>query len=131
MPKIMFVGISTPTHEAAAQYIAEQWRQVLGIQAVEMKPEIETYAGPDQQSVQIFRDDVGTRVPDAVSYLLGSIYSGSGNAQNKMGGYENAEIDSLLEQASAKGRRRPRSHRVRAEGTAPFPRRLDVYSLLL
>lgn len=103
MPKIMFVGISTPTHEAAAQYIAEQWRQVLGIQAIEMKPEIETYAGPDQQSVQIFRDDVGTRVPDAVSYLLGSIYSGSGNAQNKMGGYKNAEIDSLLEQASAMG----------------------------
>ncbi|MDP2791648.1 MAG: ABC transporter substrate-binding protein, partial [Rectinemataceae bacterium] len=34
LPKIMFVGISTPTHEAAAQYIAEQWRQVLGIQAV-------------------------------------------------------------------------------------------------
>lgn len=103
MPKIMFVGISTPTHEAAAQYIAEQWRQVLGLQSVEMKPEIETYSGPDQQSVQIFRDDVGTRVPDAVSYLMGAIYSKSGNAMNKMGGYANAEIDSLLEQASAKG----------------------------
>ena len=103
LPKIMFVGISTPTHEAAAQYIAEQWRKVLGIEAVEMKPEIETYSGPDQKGVQIFRDDVGTRVPDAVSYLLGSIYSKSGNATNKMGGYANAEIDSLLDQASTKG----------------------------
>lgn len=103
LPKMMFVGISTPTHEAAAQYIAEQWRQNLGIQGVEMKPAIETYAGPDQQSVQIFRDDVGTRVPDAVSYLLGSIYSGSGNATNKMGGYTNEKIDALLEDASTKG----------------------------
>jgi peptide/nickel transport system substrate-binding protein len=103
LPKIMFVGISTPTHEAAAQYIAEQWRKILGIQGTEMKPAIETYAGPDQKSVQVFRDDVGTRVPDAVSYLMGAIHSSSGNALNKMGGYKNAEVDKLLEEASAKG----------------------------
>jgi peptide/nickel transport system substrate-binding protein len=103
LPKIMFVGISTPTHEAAAQYIAEQWRKILGIQGTEMKPAIETYAGPDQKSVQVFRDDVGTRVPDAVSYLMGSIHSASGNATNKMGGYKNAEVDKDLEAASAKG----------------------------
>ena len=96
-------GISTPTHEAAAQYIAEQWRTVLGITGIEMKPAIETYSGPDQASVQIFRDDVGTRVPDAVSYLMGAIHSGSGNARNKLGGYGNAEVDKLLEQASVKG----------------------------
>jgi peptide/nickel transport system substrate-binding protein len=107
LPKIMFVGISTPTHEAAAQYIAEQWRTVLGIEGVEMKPAIETYSGPDQANVQIFRDDVGTRVPDAVSYLMGSIYSGSGNAQNKMGGYSNPQIDALLEEASTKGVKDP------------------------
>jgi peptide/nickel transport system substrate-binding protein len=103
MPKIMFVGVSTPTHEAAAQYIAEQWRKNLGIEGVEMKPAIETYSGPDQASVQVFRDDVGTRVPDAVSYLMGSIYSGSGNAANKMGGYKNDKIDELLLEASVKG----------------------------
>ncbi len=107
LPKIMFVGISTPTHEAAAQYIAEQWRSILGIEGVEMKPAIETYAGPDQASVQIFRDDVGTRVPDAVSYLMGSIYSGSGNATNKMGGYKNDKIDELLLEASVKGVKDP------------------------
>ena len=107
MPKIMFVGVSTPTHEAAAQYIAEQWRKVLGIEGVEMKPDIETYSGPDQANVQIFRDDVGTRVPDAVSYLLGAIYSGSGNAHNKMGGYANPKIDALLDQATVKGVKDP------------------------
>nr|WP_321526902.1 ABC transporter substrate-binding protein [uncultured Cohaesibacter sp.] len=107
LPKIMFVGISTPTHEAAAQYIAEQWRKILGIQGIEMKPAIETYSGPDQKSVQIFRDDVGTRVPDAVSYLMGSIYSKSGNARNKLGGYKNDKIDALLEEASVKGVKDP------------------------
>ena len=107
LPKIMFVGISTPTHEAAAQYIAKQWRKILGIQGIEMKPAIETYSGPDQKSVQIFRDDVGTRVPDAVSYLMGSIYSKSGNARNKLGGYKNDKIDTLLEEASVKGVKDP------------------------
>ena len=102
LPKLMFVGVSGPAIEAAAQYIAEQWRQNLGITAVDMKPQQDAYAGPDQNAVQIFRDDVGTRVPDAVSYLLGSIASTSGNAQNKLGGYKNDKVDALLAEASTK-----------------------------
>jgi peptide/nickel transport system substrate-binding protein len=102
LPKLMFVGISSPANEAAAQYIAEQWRQNLGITAVDMKPQQDQYAGPDQNAVQIFRDDVGTRVPDAVSYLAGSIASTSGNAQNKMGGYKNDKIDQTLTEAATK-----------------------------
>ncbi|MGO8134355.1 ABC transporter substrate-binding protein, partial [Rhizobium ruizarguesonis] len=78
-----------PAIQAAAQFIAEQWRQNLGITAVDMKPQQDSYAGPDQNSVQIFRDEVGTRVPDAVSYLAGRIASTSSNAQNKLGGYKN------------------------------------------
>ena len=101
LPKIMFVGISSPANEAAAQYIAEQWRQNLGIAAVDMKPQIDEYVGPDQNSVQIFRDDVGTRVPDAPSYLSGSIASGSGNAKGKMGGYKNDKVDALIAEAMA------------------------------
>lgn len=101
LPKLMIVGVSSPATEAAAQYIAEQWRQNLGITAVEMKPQIDNYAGPDQASVQIFRDDVGTRVPDAVAYLKGVIYSGASNAKNKLGGYANPEIDKLLDAGGA------------------------------
>lgn len=103
LPKLMMVGISYPAAEAAAQYIAEQWRQVLGIQVVEIKPQFDDFAGPDKANIQIFRDDVGTRVPDAVSYLQGSIASTSGNAQNKMGGYNNPEVDRLLAEAAVKG----------------------------
>lgn len=102
LPKLLFVGVSGPAIEAAAQFIAEQWRQNLGITAVDMKPQQDAYAGPDQNAVQIFRDDVGTRVPDAVSYLLGSIASSSGNAKNKLGGYKNDKVDSLLAEASGK-----------------------------
>jgi len=102
LPKILFVGISSPAIEAAAQYIAEQWRQNLGVEAVDMKPQQDAYAGPDQASVQVFRDDVGTRVPDAVSYLAGSIASASSNAQNKLGAYKNDKVDSLLAEGAAK-----------------------------
>jgi peptide/nickel transport system substrate-binding protein len=102
LPKLLFVGVSGPAIEAAAQYIAEQWRQNLGITAVDMKPQQDQYAGPDQNAVQIFRDDVGTRVPDAASYLLGSIASSSGNAQGKMGGYKNDAVDAKLAEASTK-----------------------------
>jgi len=102
LPKILFVGISSPANEAAAQYIAEQWRTHLGITAVDMKPQQDQYAGPDQASVQIFRDDVGTRVPDAVSFLAGSIASTSSNAKNKLGGYKNDKVDAALAEAATK-----------------------------
>jgi peptide/nickel transport system substrate-binding protein len=101
LPKIMFVGISSPANEAAAQYIAEQWRQNLGISAVDMKPQQDQYAGPDQNAIQIFRDDVGTRVPDAPSYLAGSIASSSGNATGKMS-YRNDKVDALIAEALTK-----------------------------
>jgi peptide/nickel transport system substrate-binding protein len=120
LPKIMFVGISTPTHEAAAQYIAEQWRKILGIEAVEMKPAIDTYSGPDQAGVQIFRDDVGVRVPDAVSYLMGSIHSASGNAKKNMGGYKNDKVDDLLEKASALGVNDPQRNKLAQEAQRIF-----------
>lgn len=102
LPKLLFVGISSPANEAAAQYIAEQWRQNLGITAVDMKPQQDQYSGPDQNAVQIFRDDVGTRVPDGASYLAASIASTSGNAQGKMGNYKNDKIDSLIADALTK-----------------------------
>nr|WP_246429652.1 ABC transporter substrate-binding protein [Prosthecomicrobium pneumaticum] len=120
LPTIMMVGISTPASQLAAQYIAEQWRQNLGIAAVQMKPQIDAYSGPDQANVQIFRDDVGTRVPDAVVYLLGSIYSGSSNAKNKLGGYKNADVDAKLEEAAVKSVDDPDRQRLAQEAQRAF-----------
>ncbi|UJW77440.1 ABC transporter substrate-binding protein [Rhizobium sp. SL42] len=120
LPKLLFVGVSGPAIEAAAQYIAEQWRQNLGITAVDMKPQQDAYAGPDQNAVQIFRDDVGTRVPDAVSYLAGSIASTSSNAQNKMGGYKNDKVDSLLKEAASKAADDPQRVALAQEAQKAF-----------
>ena len=99
LPLIMMVGISNPATEAAAQFIAEQWRQNLGIERVEMKPDMDNYSGPDQARIQIFRDDVTSRVPDAAAFLRTAIHSSSGNARSKMGGYANPEVDALLDEA--------------------------------
>lgn len=103
LPKLLFVGISQASHELAAQYIAEQWRQGLGIEQVELKAGYDDFSGPDQERIQIFRDDAGARFPDPVAYLMGTIHSSSGVAQGKMGGYMNPEVDRLLEEASTKG----------------------------
>ncbi|MDI6025011.1 ABC transporter substrate-binding protein [Corticibacterium sp. UT-5YL-CI-8] len=120
LPKVLFVGISSPANEAAAQFIAEQWRQNLGITAVDMKPQQDAYAGPDQNAVQIFRDDVGTRVPDAVSYLAGSIASSSSNAQNKLGGYKNDKVDQLLAEAATKAADDPQRVALAQEAQRAF-----------
>ncbi|MBW9114311.1 ABC transporter substrate-binding protein [Rhizobium cauense] len=120
LPKILFVGISAPAIEAAAQFIAEQWRQNLGITAVDMKPQQDAYAGPDQNAVQIFRDDVGTRVPDAVSYLAGSIASTSSNAQNKLGGYKNDKVDAALAEASTKAADDPQRVKLAQDAQKAF-----------
>lgn len=99
LPRIMMVGISNPNSSLAAQFIAEQWRQNLGIERVETRPYMDSYAGPQQSTIQIFRDDVTSRVPDAAAYLASAIHSRSVNARNKMGGYRNPQVDMLLDEA--------------------------------
>lgn len=100
LPKLVFVGVTRPAIQVAAQNIVEQWRQNLGITAVELRPALDTY---QLSEVHITRDDAGTRVPDAVTYLNAVIHTGAGTAVAKMNGYSNAEVDRLLDEASTKG----------------------------
>jgi peptide/nickel transport system substrate-binding protein len=67
-----------------------------------MKPQEDSYSGPDQAHVQVFRNDVGTRAPDAVAYLAGCITSTSSPAQREMGGYKNDVVDQKLKEAAVK-----------------------------
>lgn len=99
LPKLIMAGMTTPAIEAAAQFIVEQWRQNLGITAVELKPTLDQF---NPAEVHIIRDDASTRVPDAATFLAASIHSSSGVARNKMGGYRNEEIDRLLDEALMK-----------------------------
>jgi peptide/nickel transport system substrate-binding protein len=101
MPKLYLAGVSGGQMEAGAQVLVEQWRQVLGITGYEFIAAFDKLTPADQAKVQFFRDDVGTRVFDVPSMLLGSIHSGSGNAKGKMGGYKNEQVDQLIDQALA------------------------------
>lgn len=99
LPKLIMVGVSFPAVEIAAQNIVEQWRQNLGVSAVELRPGLDNYSLND---IHITRDDAGTRVPDAASYLAAVIRTGAGIAVSKLNGYSNPEVDRLLNEASVK-----------------------------
>ena len=120
LPKIMMAGVSGPAIEAAAQFIAEQWRQNLGITAVDMKPQEDNYSGPDQGSVQVFRNDVGTRVPDPVTYLASCIASDASTAKKEMGGYKNATVDQKLAEAAGKAVDDPQRIKLAQEAQVAF-----------
>jgi len=97
LPRIIFAGVIAPAEQAAAQFLVEQWRQNLGITAVELKPTLDNFAPSD---VHIIRDDAGSRVPDATEFLRTIIHSDSRVAQEKMNGYSNPEVDRLLDEAA-------------------------------
>lgn len=97
LPRLVMVGIGSPAQKAAAQFMVEQWRQNLGVSAVELLERQDNFAPSD---VHIFRDDIGTRVPDAVAFLAGGIKTGGGIAAGKMNGYSNPAIDKLLDEAA-------------------------------
>lgn len=99
LPRIVMVGIGSPAQKAAAQFMVENWRQNLGVSAVELLERQDNFAPAD---VHIFRDDAGTRVPDAAVYLSNTIKTGGSIAKDKMNGYSNAEIDKLLDEAAIK-----------------------------
>ena len=100
VPKMIIAGVSSPAMELLAQYMAEQWRQLFGIEAIEMSPQFDSYEGPGQPA--LFRDGAGVRVPDSALMLLGSLHSSSNLARNIMGGYADPEVDALIEEAVTK-----------------------------
>jgi peptide/nickel transport system substrate-binding protein len=100
MPKIYVGGTSNPQAVLAAQVLVEEWRQVLGISETELVPSMDSLPKSEQDKVQVFRNDVGTRVFDATTLLQGSIYSGSSTAISNMGGYKNDAIDQLINDAA-------------------------------
>lgn len=97
LPRIIFAGVIAPAEQAAAQFVVEQWRQNLGITAVELKPTLDNFAPAD---VHVIRDDAGSRVPDATEFLRTIIHSTSRVAREKMNGYSNPEVDRLLDEAA-------------------------------
>lgn len=124
MPRIIVSGVSNPSTQAAAEYMVEQWRQVLGITEVELNEKFDELAKADQGKVQIFRDDTSARVLDPVVMLQSSIYSKSGTAQTKLGGFNDPEIDKLIDEAAIKPATDPERTKLALQAEKLF---LDQY----
>jgi ABC-type transport system substrate-binding protein len=86
------------------QSIIEFWRQNLGINNIEFKQQ-PTEFGPDQDKVNLNRDDVVIRFPDTATYLYTGIDSkgpiASPDPFGMLKGYKNPKVDQLVEQALA------------------------------
>lgn len=117
LPRLIFAGVIAPAEQAAAQFVVEQWRQNLGITAVELKPSLDNFSPSD---VHIIRDDAGSRIPDATEFLRTVVHSSSRVAQQKMNGYSNAEVDRLLDEAAPLPTNDPRRDELAQEAQRVF-----------
>ena len=89
-----------PQNVRALESVIEFWRQNLGITNVDFKTDEEGF-GPDEPLINLTRDDVLVRFPDSATYMYVAAYSTSAIPRDAMRGYNNPEIDALLEQALA------------------------------
>lgn len=96
-----------PPMNRALEVVMEQWRKNLGITNIEFKQQV-TEWGPDARKLNLLRDDIVVRFPDAPTYLRTGIHSQGemafdpgGDAVPIMGGYKNPKVDELIDQALA------------------------------
>ena len=90
---------SDPALNRALEAVIEFWRQNLGITNVEFKTRPDEF-GDDAELVNLSRDDVVIRFPDGATYAwVGSHSAGPVARGDMMKGYQNAEVDALLEEA--------------------------------
>ena len=92
---------SDPALNRALETVIEFWRQNLGITNIEFKTRPDEF-GEDAELVNLSRDDVVIRFPDGATYAwVGSHSAGPVARGDMMKGYQNPEVDQLLEEALA------------------------------
>jgi peptide/nickel transport system substrate-binding protein len=87
-------------NNAALEAIMGFWRENLGITRVEFKQQPDEF-GEDLDKLNLNRDDPVIRFPDSAFYMWTAAYSQGpmATAMDMLGGYENPEIDALLDEA--------------------------------
>jgi len=81
--------------------VVEAWRQNLGITNIEFQQQPEAF-GPNEGRINVNRDDVVIRIPDAATYMWTAADSEGPIASGGMlQGYANPEVDRLIDQALA------------------------------
>jgi peptide/nickel transport system substrate-binding protein len=94
---------SDPALNRAMEAVMEFWRQNLGIENVEFKTRPDEFGEEDALKINVSRDDVVIRFPDGATYAWTAMYSTGPIASGEMlRGYQNPEVDALLDQALAK-----------------------------
>ncbi len=92
---------SSPSLNRALEAVMEFWRQNLGITNVEFKTRPDEF-GEDAELVNLSRDDVVIRFPDGATYAWVGMHSQGPIARGSMlKGYNNPEVDRLIEEAQA------------------------------
>jgi peptide/nickel transport system substrate-binding protein len=90
---------SNEFNNRALQATIEFWRQNLGIENVEFQQDPTSF-GDDFELVNLSRDDVVIRFPDAATYMWAAGHSAGPVAGSEMlAGYNNPELDALVDEA--------------------------------
>lgn len=82
----------------ALQAVMEFWRQNLGIVNIEFQESPDGF-GEDIDKLNLSRDDVVIRFPDGATYMWTAAHSGGPVSAELLGGYQNPELDALLDEA--------------------------------
>ena len=82
----------------ALENVVEQWRQNLGITNIEFQQKPDGF-GSDQELINLSRDDVVIRFPDAATYMWVGTHSKGPMAIDMMQGYNNPDLDAMLDNA--------------------------------
>ena len=88
-----------PSMNRALESVVEQWRQNLGITNIEFQVKVDGF-GEDAKLINLSRDDAVIRFPDAVTYMYVATHRDGPMAIDMMQGFDNAEINLLLENAA-------------------------------
>lgn len=81
--------------------VVEFWRQNLGITNVEFQQQVDGF-GQDEPLINVSRDDVVIRFPDAATYMYVAAHSAGAIASadgDMLRGYNNPEVDALIDEA--------------------------------
>jgi peptide/nickel transport system substrate-binding protein len=101
LPKLRVTPRGTnPAQCNALEAMMGFWRENLGITNIEFKQQPDEWVEEDQALINLSRDDVYVRFPDAATYMWKCAHSqGSVASGDLLGGYVNPEIDALLDEA--------------------------------
>lgn len=115
-----------PPMNRALEAVMEMWRQNLGLTNIEFKVKPDEF-GEDEKKLNLLRDDVVTRFPDAATYLWTGISSKGPISAEIMRGYNNSKVDALLTEALSTPVENPKRCQLAVEAQRIF---MDDYMVI-